>query len=370
MKKLQLSFAAALVICSQNLLANELGNIPTVTVPNSVEVRANPQTGQGMRSVPDTMPPVNPVRISQGPQPIGALHQNTQLQNAATAPIAMSQEQRARAKDAAFDAQLEKNFPMTDDQIRKLNGKVENLAKAYRQSTNPVPDYVPGEVTVNFGVNGEMPVIMVGANLIYETSLIFTDATGAPWEVVSYNIPNKEFIATFPSNIKGNHLALQTTAPYGVTSLSVLLKGAPSPLMFQVVTGQPEAYSLFNVKVNSVGPNAPKGTRFANTNMQFNNADEDMKTLLTGIVPKGLKQLSLTGSRIGSDTFAWASRDGKYVYVRSPMKINAPNYIDGGQIGGTSDFVYQLNRTNFISFGYQGRDVTVKIQGLPVQTTK
>lgn len=375
-KKLKLSIIA--LLCSNYVLANELGNIPTVNVPNSVEMRANPQTGQGMRSVPETMPAVNQSQkvtqnaaqtstYYQGPRPIGSPQGNT-AQNVQQ-QVQLTPEQRARAKEKAFEEQMETTFPMTDDQIRRFNGKMENLEKAYRQSSNPVPNYVPAEVSVNFGVNNEMPVVMLGANSMYETNLIFTDSTGAAWEVSSFNVANKnEFFATYPENIKGNQLSLMTTAPYGVTSLSVNLKDAPSPLMFQLVTGQPEVYSLFNVKVNNIGPNAPKGTRFGNLNKDFEN-NEDLETLLTGVVPKGLKELSLTGFNVSNTTFAWASRDGKYIYVRTPMAINAPMPIDGGRIGGTNDNIYQLKRTNFISFAYQGRDVTAKVSGLPMNVS-
>lgn len=364
-KKLTLSLAA--LLCSQMVLADELGNIPTVNVSNPVEVRANPQSGQGMRSVQTTMPAVNP--NSQGPQPSTNLQQMQQGQQAQATQYAqttLTKEQRDRARERAFQQQMETQFPLTDDQIRRFNGKVENLSKAYRQSSNPVPNYVPAEVVVNFGVNTDMPVIMLGANSIYDTNLLFTDSTGAAWEIETYNVANDtEFIATIPDAIKNNKLSLKTTAPYGVTSLTVNLKGSPSPLIFQLVTGQPEAYSLFNVKVNAVGPNAPKGTRFERMNQEFNN-NEDLETLMTGTVPKGLKELSLTGFNVNNGTFAWASRDGQFVYVRSPMQINAPAIIDGGRIGGTNDNIYQLKRTNFISFAYQGRDVMAKVNGLPV----
>lgn len=365
-KKITLSLTA--LLCSQMVLADELGNIPTVNVPNSVEVRANPQSGQGMRSVQTTMPAVN--SDQQGPQPnntnLQQTQRNQQGQTAQYTQATLSREQRERAKERAFQEQMESQFPLTDDQIRRFNGKMENLAKAYRQSSNPVPNYVPAEVVANFGVHTEMPVIMLGASSIFDTNIFFTDSTGAAWEIESYNVANdQEFFATFPDEIKNNKLSLKTTAPYGVTSLTVNLKNSPSSLVFQLVTGQPEAYSLFHVKVNAVGPNAPKGTRFENINQKFNN-NEDLETLMTGTVPKGLKELTLTGFNVNNGTFAWASRDGQYIYVKSPMAINAPSIIDGGRIGGTNDYIYQIKRTNFISFAYQGRDVMAKVSGLPV----
>lgn len=364
-KKLSLSILA--LLCSQALVAAEIEDIPTVNVPNAVEVRANPQSGQGMRSVQSTMPAVNPNRNvrNQGVQP-NYVNSNQGNANQTVSQTELTREQRERAKEKAFEQQMETTFPMTDDQIRRFNGKQENLEKAYRQSSNPVPDYVKAEVTMDFGINTEMPVIMLGAKKIYETNLIFTDSTGSPWEVSSFNVANnEEFFATSPDDIKNNHLSLVTTAPYGVTSLTVKLKGAPSPLVFQLVTGQPEAYSLFNVKVNAIGPNAPKGARFEPLNQKFDDKG-DLETFLTGVVPKGIKELTLTGFNVGNSTFAWASRDGQYIYVRTPMIINAPATIDGGRIGGTNDYIYQLKRTNFISFAYQGRDVQAKISGLPI----
>ena len=365
-KKITLSLLA--ILCSQLVLAEEMGEIPTVNVPNSVEMRANPQSGLGMRSVQSTMPTVT---NAKGPQPIGNLQKNQStndsLNTVLSGSVELTEEQRLRAKEKAFKQQMETTFPMTEDQIRRFNGKVENLDKAYRQSTNPVPNYVPAEVSVNFGVKTEMPVVMLGANSIFDTSLVFVDSTGSPWEIETYNVAkNKEFFATFPDEIKGNILSLKTTAPYGVTSLTVNLKNAPSPLIFQLVTGQPEVYSLFKVNVDTVGPNAPTGTRFENLSKGFDDNNKDLDELLTVTVPKGLKQLSLTGFNVDNSTFAWASRDGQYIYVRSPMKVNAPMVIDGGRIGGTNDYIYQLKRSNFISFAYKGRDVMVRVSGLPV----
>lgn len=371
MKKLNLSFIA--LLCSSAVIAEELGQIPTVTDPNAVEMRANPNTGSGMRSVQATMPPVAPrVKDPRLIDPLGATNYKAQpTQSTATTIVQeMTPQQRAKVKEKAFERQMEYSFPMTDDQIRRVNGKMENLEKAYRQSTNPVPDYVPAEATMSFGINADMPVVMLGAKGIYETSILFTDSTGAPWEISSFNVANStEFMAYRSENINGNQLSLLTTAPFGVTSLTVNLKGSPSPLVFQLVTGQPEAYSIFNAKVAAVGPNAPKGSRFSNLggiSGQGFNSNDDLEELLTGVVPKGLKSLTLTGQNVGNDTFAWASRDGQYIYIRTPKTINAPMPIDGGRIGGTNDMIYQLKRTQLISFAHHGRDITVKVSGMPI----
>lgn len=274
---------------------------------------------------------------------------------------------RKQIRDKAFEEFVEENTPFTEEQLRKLNGIKEGNTKARQESDRTPPQPFKGEAVVSFDVDTDIPVISLDRKNV--TTLLFTDKNNYKWEILSAKVGDDQLFAAHEpiQNVQTNALALTTTAYSGITNLTVWLKDAPAPLQFTLVAGQNKVNYSFNVTVSNNGPNTPALESFERDNIGKEFADgDDFKQMKQGVIPKGLKALKLSGNNTGR-VEAYASRDGKSIYLRTSMKLISPSYVRGGRLLD-NDLVYQIPRAEVISFMHEGRNVDITVNGFPLSS--
>lgn len=316
------------------------------------------------------MPPVSGTKKTQPNNVVFAsAPQGGVAQTATTAYEDREPLTRKQVRDRAFEEFVEENTPFTEEQLRQLNGIKEGNAKAQQESTRTPPRPVADEATVSFDIGSDIPVISLDSKNV--TTLLFTDKNNYRWEILSAKVGDESgFQAHEPiKDVQTNAVSLTTTKLSGITNLSVWLRDAPAPLMFTLVAGQDKVNYVFNVKVANDGPNTPVLENFDNkySGKEFNDSD-DFKLLKQGVIPKGLKALKMKGN-ISGRAEAYASRNGQDLYVRTNMKLIAPEPTGGGRLLD-GDWVYRLPKAEIISFMYEGRVQDVIISGFPAVTYK
>lgn len=365
MKKTLIYYLISGALASSAAMATELDRSPQFGNNNAQTQQPLYNNGQQPQQVQMPVnagrPQPNGVTMPQG----GAINPTTNP----TMPAYADKElmSRKQVRDRAFEEFVEENTPFTDEQIRKLNGIKENNMKARQESTNTPPEPTKGEAVVSFDVGTEIPVISLDKDNV--TTLVFTDKNNYKWEVLSAEVGNKaSFAASEPiKNVQTNAVSLTTAALSGITNLTVWLKDAPTALQFTLVAGQSKVNYSFNVTVNTDGPNTPVMESFERDNIGKAFSDsEDFKLMKQGVIPKGLRALNLSGNNTGR-LEAYMSRDGKSIYLRTSMKLIAPDYVRGGRLLD-NDLVYQIPKAEIISFMHNGRNVDVTVHGIPMSS--
>ena len=88
--------------------------------------------------------------------------------------------------NAAFNALLQQNMPLTPQQVIKLRQMIDTSQRAASTPPTVPPKPVSTTVMMNLAPGTTPPAIRLAKG--YVTSLVFVDSTGAPWPIAAYDI--------------------------------------------------------------------------------------------------------------------------------------------------------------------------------------
>lgn len=261
-------------------------------------------------------------------------------------------------KMTALEVVQEQKFPLTPDEIRSARVMYEEgrEAKAY-QPLRGLPRI--SSVSVDLAPGASMPV----ARILPGTpgTILFIDSTGAPWPIMAPPIISNESL--FKSEwLKDTHvLVISSLSPYEVGTVTVFLKGLPTPVVVQLVAGEEGTQDSvrvtdvrLDVRVPGRGPNA-KAPVFGPGKIELH--DDTIQAVLDGVGVAGAKTLKLIGSvPAGTEVYQLDQQ----LYVRTTYDIKSPFDQTVSSANGTR--VYRMPLTPYVTFSDMGRSVTVQIE--------
>ena len=264
--------------------------------------------------------------------------------------LSPSQEKR----EAAFNILLEQSLPLSPDQIKKLHRLYDLSERAIHTTPKPPPTPVSSSLSVKLDPGNTPPLIRLSAGFV--SSLVFTDATGEPWPITSYDVGDPKTFSIM-WDTRGNTLFLQSLQLYAHGNLAIRLQDLNTPIMVSLVSGgQKEVDYRTDLQVSSRGPNA-KAPIMQEQAMMPSKINRAMINMLDGVAPVGSLLLEVPGLQ-GK---AWLSNNR--LYLRTSMTVISPAWLS---IVSSPDgtHVYEMSPTPLVLATHDGRTVNIQIKGL------
>ncbi len=251
-----------------------------------------------------------------------------------TATTSSAQSQSPQTiNDAAFQQVLSSYFPLTPAQIHQFK----DVAATQQEANAAPPGDAPPEGTssiipVTLKPGGDMPVIRIGRGMI--TSLVFTDASGQVWPIVSYSIGDPTSFAVQWDKSSGV-LMIQGQKLYAQTNVGVMLQGMEVPVMLNLLIGQKNWDYLDYVQLDQNQPGDP------NVPDPVSQAPGYLVDLLNGIPPQGAVALTVSDSNAAQ---VW-SYGGQYIMLTRATLLSPAWTSRANGPGPTPYHAYALTAT-------------------------
>lgn len=251
---------------------------------------------------------------------------------------------------AAFNDMMQKNAPLTPEQVVKLRQYIDRSQRAASIPANVPPKPVSTTLMINLAPGTTPPAIRLAQG--YVSSLVFVDSSGAPWPIASYDIGDPK-ATSIQWDGKSNIMLVQAVTPYSDSNLVVRLVNLPTPITLELVSGQRVVDYRADIHVSGMGPNTkdlPTGVSLPNSASQL------LLNILDGVAPAGSKQLTVAGG----DCQAWLF--GDKMYLRTRLTVLSPGWI-GKMVSPDGMNAYELQKTSSVLVSQYGEPIELKIEG-------
>lgn len=251
---------------------------------------------------------------------------------------------------AAFNDMMQKNAPLTPEQVVKLRQYIDRSQRAASIPANVPPKPVSTTLMINLAPGTTPPAIRLAQG--YVSSLVFVDSSGAPWPIASYDIGDPK-ATSIQWDGKSNIMLVQAITPYSDSNLVVRLVNLPTPITLELVSGQRVVDYRADIHVSGMGPNTkdlPTGVSLPNSASQL------LLNILDGVAPAGSKQLTVAGG----DCQAWLF--GDKMYLRTRLTVLSPGWI-GKMVSPDGMNAYELQKTSSVLVSQYGEPIELKIEG-------
>jgi intracellular multiplication protein IcmK len=256
----------------------------------------------------------------------------------------------AKIKDMFEDA-LDGALPLKPQQIQEAKARLLQTQRAAAGYMIVPPKPVSTSLRVDLAPGADPPVIRQSQGFI--SSLVFVDATGAPWPIESLDLGNSEAFQV-QWNQKGHILMVQATKPFTYGNLAVKLINLDTPVMLTLIPGQKVVDYRVDLRIMANGPNA---TAQPIVNGIPSAEADELMNILEGIAPTGSKALQPKGG----DAQAWLFQNK--LYLRTRMSVLSPGWLATlSSPDGMHAFMLQPTPTVLVA--QNGKAVQLKIEGL------
>lgn len=241
-------------------------------------------------------------------------------------------------------------FPMNPQHIIKLRQKLDETQRAQEVYPGTPPEPVSTSLIVNLSPGTTPPVVRLGLGFV--SSLVFVDATGAPWQILSYDVGAPD-IFNIQWDKDSNMLLIQPLRPYTYGNIAVSLKGLNTPVMLTLVPGQKVIDYRVDMRIQALGPNPNEDLLGDGLPA---NANSLLLNFLNGAAPDSAKPLMVHGSY----TQAWVFRNK--LYVRSRFKVISPSWLSS-MASADGTHVYELPKAPVLLLSRHGKIVSMQLEG-------
>lgn len=291
-----------------------------------------------------------------------AIHASSKPSQVISAPLTYSESQQSMLNsapalpaagpesEAAFNALMQQNVPLTPQQVVRLRQLIDVSQRAAAIPANVPPKPVSTTIMMNLAPGTTPPAIRLAKG--YVTSLVFVDSTGAPWPIAAYDIGDPK-ATTIQWDGKSNVLLIQAATPYGDGDIVVRLVGLMTPLTLELVSGQRVVDFRTDIHVAGIGPNSkdvPVGDGLPAS------ANQMLLNVLDGVAPAGSKLLIVSGG----DCQAWLLRDK--MYLRTRLTVLSPGWV-GRMVSPDGMQAYEVQKTSSVLVSQYGEPIELKIEG-------
>lgn len=287
-----------------------------------------------------------------GFNPIEAVCSKDQTDDSSVAP-----QQKSRSmEEVVFDSSMKNMMPLTPEQIKKFQSKVQETQEAIKIDKPPQVTEKTKSIPLQPGKRNLEINISPG----YVSSVVFYDLTGEPWPITSVTIGNPNaYSVVKPDLDPGNMITISALKKYSNSNLIVTLKKLSMPISLQLSTNIDQADStdsLISFRADQRGPMAKDpvvGPKLEKT------IDDVMLSFLDFVPPSGADKKNTTPKLSGVDVWEY---DGVY-YIRSRYSLLWPAYRQAAKgVGGIG--VYVCSRVPSFVVSYDGKNQRISVKNI------
>ncbi len=251
-------------------------------------------------------------------------------------------------RDQIFAKMTNNLMPMSPEQIGTLRELYNRNKKASAQVGLVPPKPTSTSKIVDLSPGATPPVIRLSSGFI--TSLVFLDATGAPWPIKSYDLGDPSSY-NIQWDKTGSTMMLQAITEYKSGNLAVMLEGLSTPVMLTLMPGQRAVDYRVDVQVPQYGPKATP------TRSIVNLSDNGMLlAVLDGLPPKGGHAVNIKGAAAQ----AWLASDR--LYLRTRLSVLSPGWV-ARMASADGTYAYEMPMTPVVLASKDGETVTLTLEG-------
>jgi intracellular multiplication protein IcmK len=288
---------------------------------------------------------------SPPPPPVGAVQAAAPRQEANQAMMI-----GLNMRDQAFTDAADNLLPLSPDQIRTLHALFSRTQRAVGEHPGIPPRPSSTSKIVNLAPGATPPIIRLSAGFV--TSLVFLDASGAPWPIAAYDLGDPRSY-NIQWDKKSNMLMLQAVTEYKTGNLAVMLRDLNTPIMVTLLPGQRAVDYRVDLRIPGLGPDAvPSVAASSSMELALPSASNPiLLEVLNGVPPQGAKALQV----VGRDCQVWLV--GSKMYVRTRLTVLSPGWI-ATLSSADGMHAYEMQQTPVILASENGKMVKLIIQGL------
>lgn len=260
-----------------------------------------------------------------------------------------------------FGALLDGKLPLSPEQIREVNQRMDATRRAVRAKpgVTPRPVSVSARVTLDAGANPH--VLRLSIDTV--TSVVFTDVTGAPWNIQKVVTGAKSMLEVMhkEDEARSNMFTIAPKEEYVSTNIAVFLVGAPAPVMMAVETNQASVDYRVDVSVQARGPAAvmPAVSRGLSESVSA-----ELVSMVAGVTPNLARPLKVVASEV-PDVQAWVL--GDRMFLRTKANVLTPAVPKDGKVatGADGTKVYELPLAPEVRLLSGGSVARLQLAGFP-----
>ncbi len=297
---------------------------------------------------PGTSAVTRPPSREQMAAKAGVTTEPANVASAAKMPEASNQQ---IVDEAAFQAMARTALPMSPEQITRFRQLYNATQFAESSSPGTPPRPTATSQLVNLAPGSTPPVIRLAQGFV--TSLVFLDATGAPWPIAAYDLGNPNAF-NIQWDKTSNTLMVQATQLYKYGNLAVRLRDLNTPVMITLIPGQQAVDYRVDMRIQGLGPDAKPmlpGPGLPAT------ANPVLLSVLDGVPPPDSTELNIEGGA------AQAWLQGNKIFIRTRLTILSPSWL-ATMASADGMRVYEMQRTPLLLVSQNGKVMQLKIEGL------
>jgi len=305
----------------------------------------------------DALPMISDLETRQTPQNAGM-----NLPVAGDGPLSMNsmgidirspEELEEEIRREAFDAAITGLFPLSEDNIKTLLRKSEDVKRATEEPIDGIPTPQINVETISLDPGVAPMVIKTAAGFI--TTLNILDVTGAPWPIQDVSWAG-DYEVNEPE--EGGHILRITPlkkSAYGNMSLRLLT--LKTPIIIQLETNLDSVQYRVDARVPEYGPFAT--TPLIEGGSERVAGDSKIMSVLDGVMPDRAEKLNVSGA----DSRTSAYMMNNVTYVRTPLTLISPAW-DQSVSSADGMNVYAMRETPVVLLSDKGRMVRVNLSNI------
>lgn len=212
---------------------------------------------------------------------------------------------------------------------------------------------------VNYSLNSR-DVIEVKLGHTYNTTVVFTDVLGNPWQAKTLaSMSDNDVVSLLEQDgEKATHIfTFKPKKLSGQTNLPIKLLGEQYPITLLFTINDDEVYFNLDVKVEGLGNSLESQRKKAmdsyadgNAPSPLLNKEPETELMLQNITPEGYAKHDLRdsyGDRVDSRDFTAWSHDNK-LYIMTPHQHYSPQPIDVSVASDGRHKLFEYNKTSVV----------------------
>lgn len=248
--------------------------------------------------------------------------------------------------------------PLAPTEIRELHQDFDSTRRAKAEElVTAVPRI--SSISVDLSPGGAPPVVHTTIN--QQTSIVFFDATGAPWP-----------LAASPRLASGGYFDVQwlkdtanvvvtATSSYETIGMAVYLRGLATPVVLQLNSGEVDSNkktrvvdARLDLRIPGRGPYAKAAIMGQSRISMY---DDTLQAFLDGVPPSGARRIPIQGTQ-PSQTEVWSFGDS--LYLRTPLDIRSA--FEQTTTSADGMHIYKLDPTPLIMVSNGGENLSLTLE--------
>ena len=257
----------------------------------------------------------------------------------------------------AFDAALQGLLPLRPGEIREL---LEHFDRTQESVEVPVHPYPKPEVSVQtVSLDPGVKPLVVNVAHGHVTTINFVDDTGAPWPVENITWAGNFEVIEVEGSSEGdatfsNILRISPETEFAYGNMSIMMTGLRTPIIMTLETSRDIVHYRFDAIIPESGPFAQ--TPIIASGAVLSAGDEDLTSVLEGVVPTGAQRLAVSG--VDGRTSAY--KFNGLTYVRTSLTLLSPGW-SASMASADGMHVYAMEDAPVLILSDNGRTVRARL---------